>query len=363
MNKDWDENALSQLRIHELRDLARKIGVKCPTALKKEDIINNVIQILNGEAEPYKATNKKGRPTKSGKQLDTIMDLFLPDENSLVADLSPKEDADFEFCVNAPQIEYNAEDNEKVCGLFELIKNNYGVIRVNNFVCSNNDVFVHELFVVNNNLKSGDFVEAYVKTVMPNKPRTVTKIISVNKNIVKGNKNASVNVYNEKTLLAGDSLLVLNSGLNTSEQAANLFNEINDGVKMFVSAYEKNKLESKNDNQIYAYVNQFAGFNDIYCCYNMAFNRANVLSENTSVTMVVNQISAYFRAVETFFSGKVDSEIKLSSLTKEEILNKLKIAKQNGVKVVIVDTLKQEPKIKDFLEFELTKVVDDVVFI
>lgn len=105
--------------------------------------------------------------------------------------------------------------------------------------------------------------------------------------------------------MAGDSLLVLNSGLNTSEQATNLFNKINDGIKMFVSAYEKNKYESKNDNQIYAYVNQFAGFNDIYCCYNMAFNRANVLSESTSVTMVVNQISAYFRAVETFFLAKL----------------------------------------------------------
>ena len=39
MNKEWDESTLSSLRIHELRDLARKIGVKCPTALKKEDLV------------------------------------------------------------------------------------------------------------------------------------------------------------------------------------------------------------------------------------------------------------------------------------------------------------------------------------
>ena len=47
MNKEWDESTLSSLRIHELRDLARKIGVKCPTALKKEDLVSQSMQISN----------------------------------------------------------------------------------------------------------------------------------------------------------------------------------------------------------------------------------------------------------------------------------------------------------------------------
>ena len=82
MNKDWDESTLSSLRIHELRDLARKIGVKCPTALKKEDLINRSMQILNGETEPYKAKDGKGRPSKSESQINTLMGFFMPDKIS-----------------------------------------------------------------------------------------------------------------------------------------------------------------------------------------------------------------------------------------------------------------------------------------
>src|SRR5574344_184264 len=69
---------LENLRIHELRDLARNFGVKCPTSMKKEQIIDEITQILAGEKEPYFNTARHGRPLK---HLPTEVNMFLPTED------------------------------------------------------------------------------------------------------------------------------------------------------------------------------------------------------------------------------------------------------------------------------------------
>ena len=55
--------------IHELRKIARNIGVKCPTSLKKTELIIQIEKIKNGKQQPY-FNNGKGRPP--------IGSLFVP---------------------------------------------------------------------------------------------------------------------------------------------------------------------------------------------------------------------------------------------------------------------------------------------
>lgn len=359
MNKDWDESTLSSLRIHELRDLARKIGVKCPTALKKEDIINQVMQILNGESQPYKAPSKKGRPSKSDNQINTLMEFFMPEDVNFDLPIKPQED--FDFFVNMPQVEYNMGKNEVVEGMVEIALNGVGIIRVNNFTTSSEDVFIHEMIIMNNKLQTGDYVEAYAKLIIPNRPRAVTKIISVNKNLKESKKVAEIECKElGKKLKMGDSVLMFSSNPSTNDFALKLFNELNDEVNMYVSAYEKQDLKN-TQNQIYAYVNPYGTYKDIYCCYNLAINRAKVISSKTSVSMVINSLSSYYRALEALLCEKVENPAKLNVVVKEEILKCFKILKESGVKVIVVESLKLEPKIKEFFEFELSKIVDDVI--
>ncbi len=54
---------LESLPLSDLRALGRACGVKAPTALKRKDIITNIIKIMNGEIEPYFNITKRGRPT------------------------------------------------------------------------------------------------------------------------------------------------------------------------------------------------------------------------------------------------------------------------------------------------------------
>ncbi|MBQ2863920.1 MAG: hypothetical protein IJE91_00460 [Clostridia bacterium] len=359
MNKEWDESTLSSLRIHELRDLARKIGVKCPTALKKEDLITQSMQILNGETEPYKAKDKKGRPSKSENQMNTLMEFFMPDKLELNSSVNYADDT-FNFAVEMPAVEYNAGENEEVEGLVEITANGVGILRVSGYETSENDVYIHEMFLINNKLSSGDYVKAYAKTIVSGRPRAVTKIISVNQGLPTGNMFKSVNI-NDLTLQMGENALILASN-SQNELGKVSFNKITNGVKFYVSAYEKEALTG-SDTKIYACVNPYKGYKDIYCCYNMAFNHAKLLAKQNNVSMVINNFSAFFRAIENLLCGKVDNAVKLANAVKEEILKTLNELKQNGIVVIMFDSINLEPHIKNFVQFELNNVVDYFRFI
>lgn len=61
----YDREQLSQINLYGLRSLAREVGVKSPTSLKKQALIEEIILIESGKKSPYKQT-KKGRPLKKG---------------------------------------------------------------------------------------------------------------------------------------------------------------------------------------------------------------------------------------------------------------------------------------------------------
>lgn len=62
---------LEKLGIYQLRMYAREVGVKLATTLKKADLIDAVLSVLNGEKEPYVKKTKKGRPPKDLVQISS----------------------------------------------------------------------------------------------------------------------------------------------------------------------------------------------------------------------------------------------------------------------------------------------------
>jgi len=48
--------------VHELKKIARDVGVKCPTSLKKAELIEQIEKIKSGKQQPYFNNNGKGRP-------------------------------------------------------------------------------------------------------------------------------------------------------------------------------------------------------------------------------------------------------------------------------------------------------------
>ena len=59
----YEKEELSNIDVHSLRNLAREIGVRAPTSLKKAELIDEIIQIKKGVKQPY-TLKKAGRPLK-----------------------------------------------------------------------------------------------------------------------------------------------------------------------------------------------------------------------------------------------------------------------------------------------------------
>ena len=60
----YTQDNIRELTIHKLREIARNIGVKAPTTKKRDELIDEILKIQNGELMPYNPTKKVGRPAK-----------------------------------------------------------------------------------------------------------------------------------------------------------------------------------------------------------------------------------------------------------------------------------------------------------
>ena len=65
--EEWEKVSLSVLRA-----IGRAIGVKSPTTMPKEPLIDNIMGIEEGRRKPEVATNK-GAPTKSGIDISAFI--------------------------------------------------------------------------------------------------------------------------------------------------------------------------------------------------------------------------------------------------------------------------------------------------
>lgn len=161
MKKYIDE--LDKLRIHELRDLARKMGVQSPTTLKKEQIISSILDILSGEKQPYINTSRQGRPPRNQDKALSIEDVFEDKGAEFKPYVLRTEDDNESYCLAQPSAQYLVVDDKMnendVCGYVE-IKHNYAILHQQGFLPSNDDIKFSLNTVKNFKLRNGDYITA-----------------------------------------------------------------------------------------------------------------------------------------------------------------------------------------------------------
>ena len=72
----YEKEQLEQTNIHPLRNIAREVGVKSPTSLKKNVLIDEIIQIQSGKKRPQ-SSPRKGRPVKHGIEYNNTEQQFV----------------------------------------------------------------------------------------------------------------------------------------------------------------------------------------------------------------------------------------------------------------------------------------------
>ena len=89
---EYSLEQLQQINLHSLRVIARDIGVRAPTALTKNALIDEIIKIQSGKKKPH-VPSKRGRP--AGKNIAEIQVISNLNEGAKI--LKIKEQAKKEF--------------------------------------------------------------------------------------------------------------------------------------------------------------------------------------------------------------------------------------------------------------------------
>ena len=97
----YDVFQLYEMDIHALRNIAREVGVKAPTTLKKKELIDEILQMESGNQQPCIPT-KKGRPPKSNGANQKFEIEKIVDEKSInetVMELKSNTKKEFIACI------------------------------------------------------------------------------------------------------------------------------------------------------------------------------------------------------------------------------------------------------------------------
>lgn len=206
--EDINEQTLEKLGIFELRNFAREIGVHSPTTLKKNELVEKVMRIVNGIDEPCEIT-KQGRPPKSINSIGDFMNVFIPQklyENK-------KEKINQTYAVlNDNEIDYSSTE----IGSNEF--NFAGFIQVQadrSYSLCFKDVFTEEIgkviFIskIQTNfyqLKTGDYVTGKYIKIDDNNPLMLKEIYSINETPFTPNKAEVEDFYNKKAILPNEKI-------------------------------------------------------------------------------------------------------------------------------------------------------------
>ena len=154
------------LKLNDLRDIAKKRGIKGVAGLKKSEIIDLMCELDEKEAAEKAnesgAAEEKKAPAKSSKKK-----IVVTTANGDAAETSNKSDnagrkaEKAEKADSAPaseEAEPEAEGGDSANGILEIMQDGYGFIRCANYLPGDNDVYVAPSLIRRFNLKTGDIL-------------------------------------------------------------------------------------------------------------------------------------------------------------------------------------------------------------
>ena len=168
---------LESIGIFELREIGREIGVYSPTTLKREALVNKILDIYEGRTKPIAKTNR-GRPVK-----------ILGNTKDIVSSVKTQAELNYEFdkidrsllILREPISSFDAlksEEDLQCVGILDITIEGYGIVKVKNFSKSDIDAYIPLSLVENYKLRNGDLVHGIVKST--EKMNTMHTVLAVN---------------------------------------------------------------------------------------------------------------------------------------------------------------------------------------
>ncbi|MGN1061109.1 MAG: transcription termination factor Rho [Candidatus Coproplasma sp.] len=168
---------LKDKNVYELRQIGRAVGVNLPTTKKRDELIEDILNIASAKTAPCQPS-RRGAPPKSQtcdnelvEEINKCREYFLEGASKLEDE---PENTDEIAAVE------EKEDGETYSGVLEF-SDKYWFVRTQNMqISSTEDVFMHLSFVNKYHLREGDKIVCKAKRRRPNECPGVIYIVSVN---------------------------------------------------------------------------------------------------------------------------------------------------------------------------------------
>ncbi|MCR5157190.1 MAG: transcription termination factor Rho [Butyrivibrio sp.] len=184
------------LKLNDLRDIAKKRGIKGATSMKKAEIIDLMCELDEKEAKEKEAAKAPAKPAKKSENAEEKpakpagrkKKIVVTTGNAAPAPAASEEKpekAPSEEKKPAPAAKEEAEDEEfdgdVASGILEVMQDGYGFIRCENYLPGENDVYVAPSVIRRFNLKTGDILKGFSRAKKEtDKFAALAKLDSVN---------------------------------------------------------------------------------------------------------------------------------------------------------------------------------------
>lgn len=182
MDKDFE-----RMGIYDLRNYARLVGVKAPTTLKRDELIEKINQIIEGGA-PKAEITKKGRPPRHKQTDEYMLDIILPNNmfDQTNAKYKPIQSQNiFPSYQNILSESSTASvDNLPFEGYFDDYSKDYGIAYLKGYLSDyyKENVIVLQNLIKENKLKRGDYIKGVAKFIQSKNLLLATQIDVINQN-------------------------------------------------------------------------------------------------------------------------------------------------------------------------------------
>lgn len=179
-NRDFEETG-----IFELRTIARDLGVKSPTSLKKAELITKIKDIISGKEKPAERSFR-GRPVKDlfigtadlkfvGGGLSGLSSARKQSREIVFGSSSAYQDDSVPFYVLDSKCE-----SKDVSGVLEICISGFGSLYSRNGENKEEIIFVPKNIIIENNLRYGDFIKGKACITMGGNKTVLTEVNSIN---------------------------------------------------------------------------------------------------------------------------------------------------------------------------------------
>ncbi|MBQ6588846.1 MAG: transcription termination factor Rho [Butyrivibrio sp.] len=158
------------LKLNDLREIAKKRGIKGATALKKSEIIDIMCEMDEKENAQKQEPKKEAEKEESPKPVPKKKNIVVTGGNAKPAPKTAENTEDRrparperserpEKTAEAEKTEEEIADGDDANGILEVMQDGYGFIRCENYLPGENDVYVAPSLIRKFNLKTGDILK------------------------------------------------------------------------------------------------------------------------------------------------------------------------------------------------------------